>query len=67
MEFLQPNKVFLDAVRANKSIKDTNTPSFIIRSTCASTTNRLLSYDGASAFIIAVYVTSRLAQLAGCG
>jgi len=66
MEILQPNKVFLDAPSANKSIKDTNTPSFIIRPTSACTTERLLAYHGTCTFFVIVYITSRVTQFVGC-
>jgi hypothetical protein len=65
MEFLQPNKVLLDAPSAHKSIKDTNTPSFIIRPTAASTPKRLLSHHRTSTFVVVVYVTSRVTQFVG--
>ena len=67
MEILQPNKVFLDAPSANKSIKNANTTGFIIRSTSACTTERLLSYYCTSTFVIIVHVTSRVTQFVGCG
>ena len=66
MKFLQSNKVLLDAPSANKSIKNTNTTSFIIRSTAACTTERLLAYHGTSALVVVVYITSRVTQFVGC-
>ena len=65
-EILQPNKVFLDASSTNKSIKNTNTPCFIIRPTSSCTTKRLLSDHSTSTFFVVVHVTCRVTQLVSC-
>ena len=63
MELLQPHKVFFDASSTNESIENTDTPSFIVRSTSPSATKRLLSDHGTSAFIVIVNVACRVTQL----
>ena len=65
MHVLQPHKVLLDTPRAYKPIKNTNTPSLIVRPAPACSAERLLSHDSARAFLVVVDVAGTIAEEVG--
>lgn len=62
LEFLQSNKVFLDAPCADKAPKDAHTTRFIVRTTGSGSTERLLANHCARTLFIIVDVASRIAK-----
>jgi len=66
LEILQPNKVFLDASSANKSVEDADTPSLVVGPTGACATKRLLSDYRTSALFVVIDVAGRVTQLVSC-
>jgi len=65
-EVLKAYEVLFDRPCRDKPIENTDASSFIVRSTCTRSTERLLTHDCASAFLVVVYVTSGVTQLVGC-
>jgi hypothetical protein len=67
VEALEVNKVLLDASRTDEPIEEANRARLVVGSTRASTTEWLLTYDGASTLIIVVYVARCMTQAIRCG
>lgn len=67
MEIFQSDEILLDTPRTNEPIEDAYTSSFIIRSTRACTTKRLLTNDGTCAFFVVVDVSGCVPKGIGRG
>lgn len=62
LEVLQANEVLLYASGRNEPIEDTDTPSFVVCTTCSPSSKRLLPHNSASAFFVVIDVASGVAQ-----
>jgi hypothetical protein len=62
LKLLQPDKVLLDAPRADEPIKDAHAARLVVRPASARAAERLLAHGGARAFFVVVHVAGCVAQ-----
>ena len=62
---LQSDKVLLDTPGRNEAVKESHASSLVVGTTCASTTERLLTHNGTGTFLVIVYISGRVAELVG--
>ena len=65
MHLLQPHEILLDTPRAYKPIKNTDTPSLVVRPTAARSSKGLLSHDSTCAFFVVVDVAGGVPEAVG--
>ena len=61
----QSDKVLLDTPGRNEAVEESHASSLVVGATCASTAERLLTYNGTGTFLVIVYVAGRVAELVG--
>ena len=66
LELLEGHEAFLDRPGADKPIKERDATCFVIGTTSASSTKRLLSYDRPSALFVVINIPRGVTKLARC-
>ena len=61
----QSDKVLLDTPGRNEAVEESHTSSLVVGTTCASTTERLLTHNGTGTFLVIVHISGRVAELVG--
>lgn len=62
LEILQPDKILLDAARADEAVEDADTARLVVRTTCPCSTEWLLPDYSARALLIVIHVSCCVSQ-----